>query len=397
MNGERTYLDHNATAPLRAEARAAMLVAFDLTGNASSVHAEGRRARQVVEEARAEVAALIDASPDEVFFTGSATEANNWAIRGGWDALAVGAIEHDSVLAPARASGLPLFEIPAGSAGTIYLDALEAQLRSSQAKAFKRLISVQLANAETGIIQPVAEAVVLAREHGANFHTDAVQAMGRVRVSFRKLSLDLASISAHKLGGPKGVGALVIRNGVELSPLLLGGGQEGRRRAGTENVAAIAGFGAAAKAARQDLAGMDRIAALRDRLEAGVREMTPGVNIIGKYEQRLPNTSCIAYPHAQAATMLIKLDLAGVAVSAGSACSSGKIGGSHVLAAMYVDPRFADAAIRISLGPNSTDDDIEHFLDAWADIHRVEIARRGIYIKANSATTRAPNSIPAGE
>lgn len=397
MHGERTYLDHNATAPLRPEARVAMLAALDLTGNASSVHEEGRRARQTVEEARSEVAALIDASADEVFFTSSATEANNWAIRGGWDALAIGAIEHDSVLAPARASGLPLFEIPAGLAGTVYLDTLETELRTAHPRAGRRLVSVQLANAETGIIQPVAEAVVLTREHGATFHTDAVQAMGRVRVSFRKLGLDLASISAHKLGGPKGVGALVIRNGVELQPLLLGGGQEGRRRAGTENVAAIAGFGAAAKAAGKDLARMDRIALLRDRLEAVVREMTPGANIFGRLDARLPNTSCIAYPHAQAATLLIKLDLAGVAVSAGSACSSGKIGGSHVLAAMHVDPSFANAAIRVSLGPASTDSDVERFLDAWADIHRAEIVRRGVYIKANSAVTRAPNSVTVGE
>lgn len=397
MSVARTYLDHNATAPLRPEARAAMIGALDLMGNASSVHAEGRRARQVVEAARAEVAAMVDADPDEVYFTAGATEANNWVVRGDWDSLAVAATEHDSVLAPARARGLPLYEITCGASGIVDLYSLEMHLGKTGPQATKRLISLHFANAETGVVQPVAAAVALARDHGAVFHTDAVQAAGRFPISFRKLSLDLASISAHKLGGPKGVGALVIRNGIDLSALLLGGGQEGRRRAGTENVAAIAGFGAAATAAHADVSQMQRVAALRDRLEAEVCALTPGVTVIGADSPRLPNTSCIALAGAQAATVLIKLDLAGVAISAGSACSSGKIGGSHVLSAMRLAKPVADAAIRVSLGPTSTEADVERFLEAWAAIHRASPARNSVPTVAVAARVRPPHDMSAGE
>lgn len=367
MTRARTYLDHNATAPLLAQARAAMLAALDLNGNASSVHAEGRRARGVVETAREQVAALVNAKPEEVVFTSGATEANNWVVRGGWDTLFVAAIEHDSVLAPARMTGARVVELPASPAGVARIGAIDTMAEG----AGRALVCLQAANSETGVVQPVAEVASLARRQGLCVHTDAVQAAGRISQDFRALGIDFMSLSAHKIGGPKGVGALVVRDGVELAAFISGGGQERRRRAGTENIAAIAGFGAAATAAKTGLGAMARIRTLRDRLEDGVRALTPAVVVIGGGAgERLPNTSCIGLPGDQAATLLIKLDLAGIAISAGSACSSGKIGASHVLAAMAIDEAVAGAAVRISLGPASIADDIDNFLEAWAAIHQ---------------------------
>ena len=397
MSARRTYLDHNATAPLRPEARAAMLAAIELTGNASSVHTEGRAARRLVEAARAQVAALVDADPVEVVFTSGATEANNWVMRAGWDVIAVAGIEHDSVLAPARVSGSELVELTSGTDGVVALEALSEGLRGRGGRTGRRLLSLHAANAETGVIQPVAEAAALARECGAVLHTDAVQAVGRVSISCRALGLDLVSVSAHKLGGPKGIGALIIRDGVELPPLLLGGGQEGRRRAGTENIAAIAGFGAAAQSARLDLVRMDRLTALRYRLEAGVREFTPGVHIFGQSAPRLPNTTCMALPGLPASTLLIRLDLSGIAVSAGSACSSGKIGASQVLKAMGVAEQLAASAIRVSLGSDSTDADVDHFIEVWAGIQRDTGVRRISSFVAARERSRTPDELTAGE
>lgn len=397
MSAGRTYLDHNATAPLRPEARAAMLDALDLTGNASSVHAEGRAARKLVEAARAHVAALVDAHPDEVVFTSGATEANNWVMRAGWDLIAVAGTEHDSVLAPARASGSERLELTSTDDGVVSLESLRQRLSSGNATPGHGLLSLHAANAETGVTQPLAEAAGLARDHKLVFHTDAVQAAGRVHISCRELGLDLMSISAHKLGGPKGVGALIMTAGVELPPLITGGGQEGRRRAGTENVAAIAGFGAAAEAALRDLAHMARVTALRERLEAGVRDVTPAVHVIGHGVSRLPNTTCMALPGLPASTLLIKLDLAGVAVSAGSACSSGKIGRSHVLKAMGVAEHLAAAAIRVSLGPNTTDAEVDHFVEIWAGIQREPGLRRTNSLAASRERSLALGELTAGE
>jgi cysteine desulfurase len=366
MSRARTYLDWNATAPLRREARAAMLAALDVVGNPSSPHAEGRRARAIVEDAREQVAALVGAKPAEVVFTSGGTEGNNAVLAAGWEAILVAGIEHDSVLAPARNSRARRIEMPVGSDGVVRRDGLSGTI--AQAKGSRALLTLQMANNETGVLQPVAEAAREARAHGLAVHTDAVQAAGRVDLDIATLGVDYLTLSAHKLGGPKGVGALVICGHAVLPPLVSGGGQERRRRAGTENVAAIAGFGAAAEAARRDLDGMQRVQALREQLEVQVRAITPEAVVIAESAARLPNTTSLALPGASAETLVIALDLAGIAVSAGAACSSGKVGASHVLAAMRLEPQLARAAIRISLGHGSTERDVASFLAAWSHI-----------------------------
>ena len=376
MSEPRTYLDHNATAPLRAQSRAAMLAALDLTGNASSVHSEGRRARATVETAREQVAALVGVAPEQVVFTSGATEANTWALRAGWTSIVMADIEHESVLAPARASGARLVGLDCDADGRVSPDRFASLLDSPELATAvigpgKALLTLQAANSETGVLQPVADCALLAHARGLVVHCDAVQAAGRIALDMASVGVDLMSLSAHKLGGPKGVGALIIRPNFDLPGMLVGGNQERRRRAGTENIAGIAGFGAAAVAARADRVEEGaRLGALRDRLEAGVRTLTPTAVVIGAGAPRLANTSCIALPGAHAAMLLIKLDLAGIAVSAGSACSSGKIGGSHVLAAMGVAKPLAQAAIRVSLGATTTGADIERFLATWASIAR---------------------------
>jgi cysteine desulfurase len=360
MSAERAYFDWNASAPLRPEAREAMAAAMDMTGNPSSVHAEGRRARELVETAREQVAALVGASPAEIVFTSGATEANAWALSG-WDAIFLSGIEHDSVRTPARMSGARLIDIPAAADGQARVDALP-ELRGALGRA---LVTLQMANNETGVLQPVVETASFARKHGLSVHTDATQAAGRVPIDFAELGVDLLSLSSHKLGGPKGVGALVIRDGVAIAPLIAGGGQERRRRAGTENVAAIAGFGAAAVAALSDLKQISDLEARRDTVERGLIELAPECIVIGRASARLANTLCIAWPGKSAETLVIRLDLAGVAVSAGSACSSGKVGSSHVLWAMGLSADVANCAIRVSLGPTTSDRDIQRLLAAW--------------------------------
>jgi cysteine desulfurase len=371
MSRARTYLDWNATAPLRREARAAMLAALDVVGNASSPHAEGRRARALIEDAREQVAALVGAKPVEVVFTSGGTEANNAMLAGGWDAVLVAGIEHDSVLAPARACGARLIDIAVGRDGVVRRDDLTEAIAG--ASGGRVLLSLQFANNETGALQPVAEVARMAAEQGIAVHTDVVQAAGRVPVDMHALGVDYLTLSAHKLGGPKGVGALIVREGASLPAFIAGGGQERRRRAGTENVAGIAGFGASAAAARQGLAEMDRVRVLRDRLEHELRRVTPQAVVIAAEAPRLPNTTSAAVPGASAETLVIALDLAGIAVSAGAACSSGKVGASHVLAAMGLDPAIARSAIRLSLGWSSTERDVAAFLSAW---ERVALARQ---------------------
>ncbi len=366
MSARRTYLDCNATAPLRPEARAACVSALDAIGNPSSPHAEGRRARALVEDAREQVAALVGAKPAEVVFTSGGTEANNAVLAGGWDTIFLSGIEHDSVLAPARASKARLVEIPVGNDGVVRAPGFDD--RVAEASAARALVSLQMANNETGVLQPVAEVAAVTKARGVFVHTDAVQAAGRVAIDLRALGVDYLTLSAHKLGGPKGVGALVIREGASLPALIAGGGQERRRRAGTENVPAIAGFGAAAEAAQRDLGAIHRVARLRDELEARVRAMAPSAVVIGAGAKRLPNTTSIALAGTSAETLVIALDLAGVSVSAGAACSSGKVGASHVLQAMGIEPVLARAAIRVSLGWNSTEKDVEAFLEAWSNV-----------------------------
>jgi cysteine desulfurase len=289
-----------------------------------------------------------------VVFTSGGSEANNLALKGAKvERLLVSAIEHPSVIEAARASGNTVEIIPVTSTGSVDLAALDAALPGSPA-----LVSVMLANNETGIIQPVGEVVKLAARHGALVHCDAVQALGKIPVNFGLLGVDLLTISAHKLGGPLGAGALVIRDGISLSPLINGGAQELRRRAGTENVPAIAGFAAAVQEKNFT------IKTLRDELESGLE----GAVIIGGGVDRLPNTTCFAHPHMLAETLVMAFDLEGVAVSAGSACSSGKVAKSHVLAAMGLAPEIASGAVRVSLGWNTTRQDIERFGAVWRRI-----------------------------
>jgi len=368
MTKNRTYLDHNASVPLRHEARAAMLAAQDVAGNPSSVHAEGRHARAIIEAAREQVALLVNAKPSEVIFTSGATEANNWVLAASWNAIAFAGIEHDSVTAPIAASSAKRIDLSVATNGVADLDGIREALAASAEASERTLLTLMMANNETGVIQPVAQAAALAREHGVMVHTDAVQAPGRIPVDFAAMGVDTLSVSAHKLGGPRGVGALVLRDGVELPALIKGGGQERRRRGGTENVSGIAGFGAAAAVAANEKDAARRIAKLRDRLENGVKRATPAAVIIGSDAPRLINTAYIAVPGKLAETLIIKLDLEGIAVSAGAACSSGKVGSSHVLKAMNLGPEITGSAVRVSLGPQTQDDDIAAFLAAWEKV-----------------------------
>jgi cysteine desulfurase len=342
--------------------------------------------RALIEEAREGVAALVSAKPAEIVFTSGATEANNWALTG-WDRIFVAGIEHDSVLAPARVSGARLVEMPVQPSGVVEPKVVAERMLVSSGPLERALVTLQLANNETGVLQPVAEIAALARAHGLFVHTDATQAMGRVPVRFDALGVDFLSLSSHKLGGPKGVGALVIRDGCDLPPFIVGGGQERRRRAGTENVAAIAGFGAAAAAAAGDLARAGDVCAERDRIERELRRLTPGTVVIGAAAERLPNTTCIAWPGKLAETLVIQLDIAGIAVSAGSACSSGKVGSSHVLAAMGLPDAMAKGTVRISLGPETSRCDIERLFAAWSGIsapQAVETRAQGSEMSASA-------------
>ena len=371
---DRIYLDWNATAPLRPQARAAMLAALDAVGNPSSVHAEGRAARRLIEEARERVAALVGAEPRNVVFTSGGTEANMLALapvpadgatRG---RLLVSAIEHPSVLAGGRFPPAAVERLPVTGDGRIDLAALEHRLAELNGRA---LVSLMLANNETGVVQPVSQAARLTHEAGGVLHVDAVQAVGRIACDINALGADLLTLSGHKIGAPKGVGALVRRDAAVPfpDPLIKGGGQERGLRAGTENVAGIAGFGAAAAAARAALAADGaRMAMLRDRLELGLKAACPEVVIFGAGTERLPNTTLFAVAGMKAETAIIAFDLEGVAVSSGAACSSGKVQPSHVLAAMGVPPPLARAAVRVSLGPTTTEFEIDGLIRAWIKV-----------------------------
>ncbi|MBB5754648.1 cysteine desulfurase family protein [Prosthecomicrobium pneumaticum] len=370
MAKARLYLDHNAGSPLRVEARAAMLAVFERAGNPSSVHAEGRAARASVEAARRQVAALVGAVADRVVFTGGGTEANvtvlspRLRIGAGEvvvDTLIVGATEHPSVLAGGRFPAERVRRLPVDGDGIARLDALGALLSEERTAGRRALVSVMLANNETGVVQPVAAVAAVARGHGALVHSDAVQAAGRIPVDIAALGVDFLTLSAHKIGGPQGVGAIVLGGDLAApAPLVTGGGQEKGARAGTQNVAGIAGFGAAAEAARSEVeAGAD--AARRDRLAAALG----GAVLVGAAAERLPQTLCVAVPGVPAETLVIALDLEGAAVSSGAACSSGKVGPSHVLAAMGLSDEIARSAVRISFGWSTADEELERFTDAW--------------------------------
>lgn len=353
------YLDHNATSPLRPAAFDAMVEAMRVGGNPSSVHAAGRKARAIVDKARREVASLVGASPGETIFTSGGTEANNLALLGaGRRRVLVSAVEHDSVRRAApRAETLPV-----DGEGVVDLGALEVALAASPEPA---LVSVMLANNETGVLQPIEEVVRLARAAGALVHCDAVQGAGKAPVDVRELGVDYLSVSAHKLGGPTGVGALIVRKAAPLVPDRRGGGQESNRRAGTENVAGIAGFAAAAQASGR---GLD-VVEMRDRLELALVQTARDARIYGANAPRLGNTTCISMPGVPAETQVMALDLAGVCISAGAACSSGKVQQSPVLTAMGVPAAEAASAIRVSLGWNSEAGDIERLITAWQSLY----------------------------
>jgi cysteine desulfurase len=376
---ERSYLDYNATAPLRPVVREAMIAALSLIGNPSSIHAEGRAARAAIETARGKVAALLRARPEDVIFTSGGTEANALGLMPGAadERLHVSAVEHPSVLAGGRFSAAQVSRLPVTADGVIDLDFLASELTKPHLKGTRPLVSLMVANNETGALQPVAAAGKIVHDAGGVLHSDAVQAAGKVALDMTALGADLVSLSAHKLGGPKGIGALVLRKGLAVEPLLKGGGQEVRRRAGTENVAGIVGFGVAAEAAAAELDAGQTIATLRHALEARALAIAPEAVVLSARVARLPNTSCIAVPGTKAETLVIGLDLAGVAVSAGSACSSGKVEASHVLNAMGVGSELTRSAIRVSLGYGSTPADIERFIEAWGGlIKRLKQSRK---------------------
>ncbi len=354
------YLDYNASAPVKPAVIEAMALALGRAGNPSSVHGFGRAARRALEQARASVAALVGARPEAVLFTSGGTEANNQALASVRGPRLVSAVEHASVLEAAPEAG----RLPVDPLGRVDLGQLADRLVAAPA-----LVSVMLANNETGVLQPVAEVALLARRHGVRVHCDAVQAAGKLAIDLGALGVDFLTVSAHKLGGPQGVGALVLGEGIEPAALLRGGGQERRWRPGTENLPGIVGFGRACELALEDRDLARRTGALRDRLETEIRAAAPDARVYGAGAERLPNTSCLGMPGVGNQTQLIALDLAGIAVSTGSACSSGKVGPSHVLAAMGIEPAAAASTIRVSLGWASTDDDVDRLVAAWTRLY----------------------------
>ena len=368
---QRVYLDWNATTPLRPEVREAVVATLEVCGNPSSVHGEGRRARRILQDARAAVAASLGAESEAVVFTSGATEANVLALTPGLhrtgappvERLIVSAIEHSSVLSGGRFARDRLEFAPVNRSGVLDLTQLDRLLADKP----PALVSVMLANNETGAIQPILEVAELVRAHRGVLHVDAVPAFGKMDIDFKALNADLLSISAHKIGGPKGIGALLVTENLRgLEPVLTGGGQEKGRRAGTENLPGIAGFGAAAKiaaATRERFVG--HCDALRQRLETGLKQIVNSTIIFSEDVPRLPNTILFSAPGLHAETAVIGFDLEGVAVSSGSACSSGKVQPSHVLEAMQVGPELARGGIRISFGWETTENDIDRALEAW--------------------------------
>jgi cysteine desulfurase len=364
------YLDYNATQPVRPEVRDALVEMLVEPTNASSVHRFGQRARVCVEQARSEVAALIGASADAIIFTSGATEANTTALVGTTlRHVIVSAIEHPSVR---NAVAIPNV-VPVDANGLLDLIALDRMLSQLDGPG---LVSLMLANNETGVIQPVAEAAAITHAHGGLLHSDATQAPGRIAVDVHQLDVDFLTLSAHKLGGSQGAGALYVRDGISLNPLFRGGGQESRRRGGTENVAAIVGFGVAARLAGDGGRLAARLTDLRNRMEAKLAAIAPEIVVHGAGAMRLANTSCFGVSGLSAETALIGLDLAGIAVSSGAACSSGAVEPSPVLLAMGVPEATAREAIRVSLGWMTQSSDIDHLVESWAIVYRRAKATR---------------------
>jgi len=367
----RVYFDHHATTPVDVSAADTMIrVLRDEYGNASSVHRLGQQAKSIMDEARSAVSTLIGAEPSELVFTSGGTESDNFALRGAAEALEptgrkhliATSIEHEAVLVTLKAlarRGWRTTLLPVGESGIVSPDALKDALTDDTA-----IVSVMHANNELGTIQPVAELAAIARTKGALVHTDAVQSVAKIPVNVRELGVDLLSLSAHKFNGPKGAGALWIKRGTRIAPILTGGKHERTRRAGTENVPAIAGMGVAAERGRSKLEpDAARLAALRDRLEREILSRVPGTMVNGAREPRVPNTTNISFERVEAESLLIALDLEGIAVSTGAACSSGTLEPSHVLRAMGLPTHRAQNSIRFSLGAGNTDAEIDFLLE----------------------------------
>ncbi|MEW9836612.1 cysteine desulfurase family protein [Mesorhizobium marinum] len=380
MTGHRAYLDYNASAPLLPEARSAMLTALDAAANPSSVHREGRAARGIVEASRRDVAALVNASAEHVVFTSGATEAATTLLTPNWrmgrgdlrmSKLYVSAADHPCLLNGGRFPADDIVRVGVGRDGVCDLDALSAALAAHDRTDGLPLVAIHLANNETGVIQPVPAISAIVKAAGGVLVLDAVQAAGRIALDIAAGAADFVILSSHKIGGPTGAGAFVAASDLMMpKPLVTGGGQEKGHRAGTENLAGIAGFGAAARTARETLSRIDGIAALRDGIENTIQSLAPDAEIFGQGAERLANTTFFAIPGVKAETAQIGFDLAGVAVSAGSACSSGRVGPSHVLKAMG---RENDGGLRVSIGHGTTPDDIELFASALSGL----LARRG--------------------
>ena len=359
---KRIYLDYNATAPLRPEVIALVTEVMNEVGNSSSVHYFGQQARKYVETAREKVARLCEVTPEQVIFTSGATESNNTILHGFKDKrVLVSAIEHPAILQSAPHAE----KIPVTSDGVIDREAYQALLEQSPAPA---LVSIMVANSETGVIQPIQELAKMAHEKGALFHTDAVQAAGRIDILMEALEVDFMSLSAHKISGPQGVGAIISRAELEVPKLIYGGGQEKNCRAGTHNTAGIAGMGLAADRAKEQLPHYQNIQKLRDYLEQEIHKLSERAVIYSQSAPRIGNTTNVGVPDLSAQTQIMQLDLEGIAVSSGSACSSGSFKASHVLLAMGATEEEAKSALRISIGWGTTADDIDRFLDVWSKI-----------------------------
>jgi len=379
------YLDHNASAPLLSEAKNAMFAAIDLVGNPSSIHREGRKARKTIEDVRQNLADVVKVDANQIIFTSGATEAAQTVLASklrygstsvSLSHLYVSAIEHPSVLAGGRFDADQITKFGVEESGIIDLGELEKVLAVHDHNLGAPLVAVMLANNETGVIQPVRQAAEIVRAHNGYLCVDAVQAFGKVSIDFSDLGAHFVFVSAHKIGGPKGVGAIIcMEKDLTPQPLIRGGGQENLSRAGTENVAAIAGFGAAVTRAATDLAERQHVGRMRDRIELDLEEISrrqsnkvPLPVFFGSSQPRLDNTSCFAVDGIKAETALIALDLQGISVSSGSACSSGRVNQSHVLGAMGVDPDLAECTLRVSIGHQTTNEETRHFLNVWQTI-----------------------------
>jgi cysteine desulfurase len=367
----RVYLDYNASAPMRPQSRQAVIDGLE-AGNPSSVHYEGRQARAKMDTARREIAALCKAGPEGVIFTSGGTEACNLALQmraapaGRVERVMISAIEHIAVTKAAHASGLPVELLPVTPNGVVDLEGLDAALEDAR----PALVCVMVANNETGVIQPIQAIAARVHAHGSLLFCDAVQAAGKMALDMESLGCDALSLSGHKLGGPMGTGALLVRSGLVTPSHMVGGGQELGRRAGSENILGILGFAAAAKASLESLAQFESIAIWRDAMEASLKQQFNDIVVIGEGQPRLANTSCFALSGLRSETLVMGLDLAGVSVSAGSACSSGKVSRSHVLDAMGVSDDIANSVLRVSFGWASQADDVAKLIESWVPLAR---------------------------